>query len=66
MNDLEFCRNFSKIKIKGLCEKNNINRTWIFDKRCKNENKDVIKLRKLIENEIAKLYIIKEDYKNGS
>lgn len=63
MNDREFIKAFSKITIKGLCEREHLNRTYILSKKCKYDNKDVKRLKRCIENEIAKLYLIKEDEK---
>lgn len=60
MNDYDYIKNFSKIKITKLCEKNKIDRVNLLKKRSKKNAKII---REDIESEIAKLYI-KEDKTN--
>lgn len=59
MKDLEYIKQFSKISIKGICEKYKINRANLLNGKTKKNN--IKKIREGIENEIAKLYIIKDD-----
>lgn len=65
MNDLDYIRRFSKISIKGICNKKNIQRTNLIQGKGKyKENAKIV--REEIESEIAKLYIKNEgDKKNG-
>lgn len=62
MNDLDFIKNFSKISIKKVCEKNNINRANLLNN--KTTKKNIKTVREEIESEVAKLYIKSGD-KNG-
>jgi hypothetical protein len=56
MEDLEFINKFSKIKVASICQKLKINRSNVYNGRTTNEN--LKKVRREIESEIAKLYII--------
>lgn len=56
MNDLEFINKFSKIKVASICQKLKINRSNVYNGRTTDEN--LKKVRREIESEIAKLYII--------
>lgn len=56
MDDLEFINKFSKIKVASICQKLKINRSNVYNGRTTNEN--LKKVRREIESEIAKLYII--------
>lgn len=56
MNDLEFINKFSKIKVASICQKLRINRSNVYNGRTTDEN--LKKVRREIESEIAKLYII--------
>lgn len=58
MNDIDFIRNFSKISISGICEKTKINRANLLNNKTSKKNIKIV--RENIENEIAKLYILKE------
>ena len=62
MNDLEYIKQFSKITIKKVCDEENINISNLYNGRI-SENK-LKKVKKRIEHEIAKLYVIKECDKN--
>ena len=55
MNDLDFIKKFSKISIKKVCEKNNINRANLLNN--KTTKKNIKTVREEIESEVAKLYI---------
>lgn len=56
MEDLEFINKFSKIKVASICQKLKINRSNVYNGRTTNEN--LKKVRREIESEFAKLYII--------
>ena len=59
MEDLEFIKKFSKITIKKVCELSGVNRSNLMSGKIKDEKK-IKKVRKAIESEIAKLYIMEE------
>lgn len=58
MDDLEFIQKFSKIKVANICEKLNISRSNVYNGRTSKEN--LKKIRKTIESDIAKLYVMEE------
>ena len=58
MDDLEFIQNFSKITVASICEKLNISRQNVYNGRTSKEN--LKKIRKTIESEYAKLYVMGE------
>lgn len=64
MNDLDYIRRFSKISIRGICNKKNIQRTNLIQGKGKYEENARI-VREEIESEIAKLYIKNEGEENG-
>lgn len=64
MNDLDYIRRFSKISIRGICNKKNIQRTNLIQGKGKYKEKAKI-VREEIEAEIAKLYIKNEGEENG-
>lgn len=59
MDDLEYIKNFSKISVKDVCEKKKVDRSNVINGRTTKEN--IKKVRKGIENEIAKLYLEKDE-----
>lgn len=59
MEDLEYIKKFSKITIKNVCDKVKVDKSNLYAGRV-NKNK-VKKIRKMIENDIATLYILEED-----
>lgn len=59
MEDLEFINKFSKIKVASICQKLKINRSNVYNGRTTDEN--LKKVRREIESEIAKLYIIERN-----
>lgn len=59
MEDLEFINKFSKIKVASICQKLKINRSNVYNGRTTDEN--LKKVRREIESEFAKLYIIEGD-----
>lgn len=64
MNDLDYIRRFSKISIRGICDKKKIQRTNLIQGRG-NYHKNAKIVREEIEAEIAKLYIKNEGEENG-
>lgn len=58
MDDLEFIQKFSKIKVANICEKLNISRSNVYNGRTSKEN--LKRIRKTIESEFAKLYMMEE------
>ena len=58
MEALEFIQNFSKITVASICEKLNISRQNVYNGRTSKEN--LKKIRKTIESEYAKLYVMGE------
>ena len=63
-NDLDYIRRFSKISIRGICNKKNIQRTNLIQGKGRyKENAKIV--REEIESEIAKLYIKNEGEENG-
>lgn len=58
MDDLEYIKSFSKINITKACKKLGINRGNLLNNKTTKEN--IIKVRKELESEVAKLYIKKE------
>ena len=59
MNDLEYIKNFNKINLKDICKKAKVNRGNLYSNRTKKSN--IVKVRKTIESEIAKLYMLDGD-----
>ena len=58
MSDLEYIKKFSKITITKACKKEDVNMSNLFNGRISEEKTK--KIKKRLEHEIAKLYIIKE------
>lgn len=58
MDDLEFIQKFSKIKVGNICGKLNISRSNVYNGRTSKEN--LKKIRKTIESEFAKLYVMED------
>ena len=58
MDDLEFIQKFSKIKVANICEKLKISRSNVYNGRTSKEN--LHRIRKTIESEFAKLYVMEE------
>lgn len=59
MKDIDFIRNFLKINLSDICDKLHISRGNVYSGKISDENLN--KIRKEIENQIAKLYIKEED-----
>lgn len=62
MDDLEYIKKFSKINIRKVCRKNNVDTSNLYKGKVKAEK--ITKVKKQIENDIAELYIIKEGEKD--
>lgn len=62
MDDLKYIKKFSKINITEVCRKAKVSRENVLNGRA--SKKTTLKVRKQIENEIAKLYLIESD-ENG-
>jgi len=58
MKDIDYIKNFSKITIKGACDKLCINRGNLLNGKTTKENEK--KVREELENQIARLYIKEE------
>lgn len=58
MSDIEFIKNFQKITLTKICKELKISRTNITTGRAKKEHINLV--RRKIENEIAKLYLMEE------
>lgn len=56
MDDLEYIKKFSKITIKDVCEKTKVDKSNVFNGKA--SKKKINKVRKRIESEVAKLYIV--------
>lgn len=61
MEDLEYIKKFSQITIIEVCKKAGVNPSNLWSG--KTSKKNINKVKKLLESEVAKLYII-EDKKN--
>ena len=59
MEDLEFIKRFSKVSIKKACKIAKVNRENLYNGKVKAEK--VKKVKRVLESEIAKLYIIEEE-----
>lgn len=62
MDDLEYIKKFSKINITKACKKVKVNRSNLLNNKTTKEN--IKKVRQELENQVAKLYIKKEDKEN--
>lgn len=59
-DDLEYIKNFSQITIREVCKKAGVDPSNLWSGRTSKKN--IKKVRKLLESEVAKLYIIEDDY----
>lgn len=64
MKDLDYIKKFSKITIKDVCKKAKVDRSNLMSGKVKEEKVKLVK--EIIQEEIAKLYIRKDDDKNES
>ena len=62
MDDLEYIKKFSKINITKACKKCHVNRGNLLNNKTTEEN--IKKVRQELENQVAKLYVKKEELKN--
>lgn len=58
MNDIDFIRNFQKITLTKICKIANTDRSNVVSGKASKEKINYVK--RLIENEIAKLYLIEK------
>lgn len=58
MDDLEFIKKFSKVSVKKACKIAKVNRENLYNGKVKADK--VKKVKRVLESEIAKLYIIEE------
>lgn len=59
MEDLEYIKKFSKITMKSVCEKANVDKANVFSGKA--SKKKINKVKRQIESEVAKLYVIEVD-----
>ena len=57
--DLEYIKKFSMITIKEVCKKTGVDSSNLWCGRC--SKKKIKEVRKLLESEVAKLYIIEDE-----
>ena len=58
MDDLEYIKKFSQITIIEVCKKAGVNHSNLWSG--KTSKKNINKVKKLLESEVAKLYIIED------
>ena len=63
MTDLEYIKKFTKIQVTKICNKLGINYSNLYAGRTSKKNEQLV--RKELESEFAKLYIKKEELKEG-
>ena len=61
MEDLDYIKKFSKISIKSVCDKAKVDKANLY--AGKTSKKNIKKVRKYIESNIAELYLINESDK---
>lgn len=59
MEDLDYIKKFSKISIKSVCEKANVDKANLY--AGKTSKKNIKKVRKYIESNIAELYLLNNE-----
>ncbi len=59
MTDLEFIKNFSKINISAICRELEIDRANLYNGKTSIDNEH--KVKRAIEDKIARLYLIGEE-----
>lgn len=62
MEDLEYIKKFSKISIKSVCDKAKVDKANLYAGRTSKKN--IKKVRKYIESNIAELYLLNDDVKD--
>lgn len=63
MDDLEYIKKFGKINITKACKKCKVNRGNLLNNKTTKEN--IKKVREELENQVAKLYVKKEELKEN-
>ena len=64
--NLEYIKNFSKISITDVCKKEKVSRSNLLTGKCKDSKEKTKRVKKRIESEIAKLYVLdNEEMKEG-
>ena len=59
MEDLDYIKNFSKITMKSVFEKAKVDKSNVFNGKA--SKKKINKVRKQIESDIAKLYLMEDE-----
>lgn len=59
MDDLEYIKNFGKINVKKACQKAKVDRANLYKGKVSPEQ--IKKVKRQLENDLAKLYIIEEN-----
>lgn len=59
LDDLEYIKKFSQITIREVCNKAGVNPSNLWSGRTSKKN--IKKVRKLLESEVARLYIIEDN-----
>lgn len=60
MDDLTYIKKFSKITITDVCKKTKVNKSNLFNGKASKKN--VKKVKKQIESDVARLYLVDEDH----
>lgn len=60
MDDLTYIKKFSKITITDVCKKAKVNKSNLFNGKA--SKKSVKKVKKQIESDVARLYLVDEDH----
>lgn len=58
MDDLTYIKKFSKITITDVCKKTKVNKSNLFNGKASKKN--VKKVKKQIESDVARLYLVDE------
>ena len=63
MDDLEYIKNFGKINIKKACQKVKVDRSNLYNGKVKPEQ--IKKVKRQLENDLARLYLIDNEENKG-
>ena len=63
MEDLDYIKKFSKISIKSVCDKAKVDKANLY--AGKTSKKNIKKVRKYIESNIAELYLLSNEEKDN-
>lgn len=63
MDDLEYIKNFGKINVKKACQKVKVDRSNLYKGKVSPEQ--IKKVKRQLESDLAKLYLINEKEKEG-